>query len=623
MTAVRAYEGILKLDTVPLTTPYLNLPLPDPTVHRVIAFYLPLGSPPPTLTAARILTKTFGTAPHRQFWVQWNSLATVNNQWQGGTQWWYSSIVLEETTNRIFMVYQRSVWWAAPRAGRMTFSPNMGIQLSPTAYWVADSMRLTDRQYTPWLQPDDNRIIAFEPGPRPRFDAAIWAARVPARLPSRTGAPPTVLRATVVNRGTQPLAAGWQVFARLDSGAVRRITAPTALAPGDTAQVALPTPWDRAVYGPHRLLVRVATAAAQPDANFANDSLVATLHVASREVPRRVLQELATSSSCAPCAIYDDSLRMYDWRHPGQRVERIAYPMNFPGAGDPYYLPEFRTRALANLQGIRNIYLYQQLGTPLMISNGYFYVDATDRFTFPPMPPYDSLMQVLQAPPTYVALSGTCRVGGDTIRGAITLTPTRYLPGGSHTLRVVAVERSTRANATTNGHTEFFDVAKKIVLNRTLTAPLFPEQPLTVPYSYFFAPGHTVEHFDSLEIVAFVQYSQVQNTPVPSEVIQAVRLRPAQLPVGLAAVTPEALAWTVAPNPATRLATLTLALPVPAPVAVTLFDVLGRSVRTLPARALPAGSHTLPLDVRGLAPGVYVVQLTVGGRRLTRRLVVE
>ncbi|MBC7449379.1 MAG: T9SS type A sorting domain-containing protein, partial [Hymenobacteraceae bacterium] len=381
--------------------------------------------------------------------------------------------------------------------------------------------------------------------------------------------------------------------------------------------------WDRAVYGPHRLRLWVSTAAGQPDGNAANDSLTTTLHVASREVPRWVVQELATSSTCPPCAVHDDSLRSNDRRHPERRVERIAYPMNFPGSGDPYYLPEFRARAVANRANMRNYpNLLLPLAAPMMYANGYAFVDATDRFLVPLRPRYDSTMRVLLAPPTYLQLSGTCRVSGDSIRGTVTLTPTRFLPGRSHTLRLVVTERRTTGNARTNGQTEFRDVAKKIILNRILAADLLPEQPLTIPYRYFFGPGHTVEHFDSLEVVAFVQYSQAAGTS-PSEVIQVTRLRPGAplgLPVTAVASAP-GLTVELAPNPSRGATVLHLLLGKAQPVDVLVTDLLGRVALRLPTRSVAAGARVLPLDLTSAAPGVYVVRVRTEGRTTIRRLV--
>jgi len=56
------------------------------------------------------------------------------------------------------------------------------------------------------------------------------------------------------------------------------------------------------------------------------------------------------------------------------------------------------------------------------------------------------------------------------------------------------------------------------------------------------------------------------------------------------------------------------------PVQLTLYDSLGRSVRTLTERSLSAGTHTIESDVRGLAPGTYHLRATAGTRVAGRLL---
>lgn len=79
----------------------------------------------------------------------------------------------------------------------------------------------------------------------------------------------------------------------------------------------------------------------------------------------------------------------------------------------------------------------------------------------------------------------------------------------------------------------------------------------------------------------------------------------------------------VVPNPALNLADVTFSLDNGAPVTAELFDVLGNKVRTIIAPTfLGAGLHGVSLDVNTLAAGQYYVAVTVGGKRLTRSLVV-
>ncbi len=86
-----------------------------------------------------------------------------------------------------------------------------------------------------------------------------------------------------------------------------------------------------------------------------------------------------------------------------------------------------------------------------------------------------------------------------------------------------------------------------------------------------------------------------------------------------APVTP-ALALGVAPNPATGTVSLRVTLPEAARAGATVLDALGRAVATLDLGVRPAGVSAVPLDVRGLAPGVYTVRLVAGNAVATARL---
>ncbi|MCI1188340.1 T9SS type A sorting domain-containing protein [Hymenobacter sp. DH14] len=82
-------------------------------------------------------------------------------------------------------------------------------------------------------------------------------------------------------------------------------------------------------------------------------------------------------------------------------------------------------------------------------------------------------------------------------------------------------------------------------------------------------------------------------------------------------------AWEAYPNPATDVLNIAAALPTAGPVRVELFDGLGRAVRRQ-TLAAPAGLLRQQLDLRGLAPGLYVLRLTPPtGPALSRQVVRE
>ena len=81
----------------------------------------------------------------------------------------------------------------------------------------------------------------------------------------------------------------------------------------------------------------------------------------------------------------------------------------------------------------------------------------------------------------------------------------------------------------------------------------------------------------------------------------------------------EAALGAVQPNPASRVATVPLALPQASHVRLALVDVLGREAAVLVDGPLGAGRHRLAFDAGALAPGVYVLRASVtaeGGARV-------
>ena len=75
-----------------------------------------------------------------------------------------------------------------------------------------------------------------------------------------------------------------------------------------------------------------------------------------------------------------------------------------------------------------------------------------------------------------------------------------------------------------------------------------------------------------------------------------------------------------APNPFSAATRVRFELAEAGPATLRVFDVLGREVARPVDAELAAGRHTATVDGRGLAAGVYVVRLDVGGQALTRRL---
>jgi streptogramin lyase len=82
-----------------------------------------------------------------------------------------------------------------------------------------------------------------------------------------------------------------------------------------------------------------------------------------------------------------------------------------------------------------------------------------------------------------------------------------------------------------------------------------------------------------------------------------------------------ALVMTLFPNPATDAAFIRVNLPESAPVQIELFDLAGRKLRFRDFGKAAAGSNEFPLNLEGLASGMYVITLRAGQTAASLRLI--
>lgn len=74
------------------------------------------------------------------------------------------------------------------------------------------------------------------------------------------------------------------------------------------------------------------------------------------------------------------------------------------------------------------------------------------------------------------------------------------------------------------------------------------------------------------------------------------------------------------PNPFNPSTTIAFAVPSDGQASVTLFDILGKEVRTLHNGWTPAGRYTVTLDGSGLPSGLYFYRLSAGGAQQTKKM---
>ncbi len=82
-------------------------------------------------------------------------------------------------------------------------------------------------------------------------------------------------------------------------------------------------------------------------------------------------------------------------------------------------------------------------------------------------------------------------------------------------------------------------------------------------------------------------------------------------------------AFEISPNPVSSSATISFSLPQDSHVAVELYDVIGRKIKTLLDENSTAGNHELQLNREQLGARVYFLSATINGSTSTSKLIIQ
>ncbi len=221
------------------------------------------------------------------------------------------------------------------------------------------------------------------------------------------------------------------------------------------------------------------------DDNPDNDMLIKNIGVPSQTMQRRPLFEEFTSSTCAPCASFNNSVFNPFIATNGANIGLIKYQMNWPGTGDPYYTAE---------GGVRRTY-YGVNAVPMLYAEGLNVSTSAAAV--------NNAYNTAMADPAFVALSATHQINGTNFSVSAQITP--YVALSDVTVHVVIIEKLTTGNVATNGETSFHHVMMKMMPDANGTTMNMQEGvPATLNFTYDMATTH-MEEMDDLVAVVFVQ----------------------------------------------------------------------------------------------------------------------
>ena len=227
-------------------------------------------------------------------------------------------------------------------------------------------------------------------------------------------------------------------------------------------------------------------------------------------VTRLVLHEVFSGSNCGPCAPAAENMAT---ALAGQ--EGTYSLLKYQLGSDPYITPEAISRRMLYLPGESSYSIPWVVADgrnefhPNEMDDGEAY--GTDDF------------EVLAAQPAYLAINVSSTTTGQTLDISVELWPTQDISGEDLRLFVAIKENTTENNIGSNGQTEFKAVLKKFVPDGDGTPidALVAGTPSIHSFSYTFAgeyatetsmsspvdhaTAHTVEDFDDLDVVVWVQ----------------------------------------------------------------------------------------------------------------------
>lgn len=595
-------SGYITFDLTQTTDVTVNTTLPSAAAPKsaIFAFWDKLVLQPvvqgSTTFASDVKTFTYGSAPNRVFVIQWRLTGTIG-QATVGTNVTYFAIRLYEAGN--FDVVHNY--------GFGTFGATVGTQNADNTkgFMVTGSPEMNFGGPDGSYDATQSDVYTFQYGIQPNFNTNLTNLFLPKFLKKGTD---ITLKGTIKNLGKEDITA-LKVYYSIDGGP--KVTGTLAdlniLNTGGVSNFDFPTPINFATSGTKSIKVWTDNPNLNPDQDPSNDTLTITADVYNDVVPRKVLHEIFTSSTCPPCR--PGNIKLDGVLAPATNKDKwnvIKYQVNFPGTGDPYYTSEVATRFA----------YYGASFAPWLTVDGGFNDNANGYS--------QELLDGFKAVNSVVSIAATQTIVGKTITVSGTVTPTQAITNSNLKLRIAVIETRTDKNIKTNGETEFFNVMKKMLPNAAGTTISFTAgtavpftQSFTFPGTYRLpsdgqaaniinlATENSVEEFGNLQAIVFVE------DDTKKEVWQS-QSTAAVFPLNVKTVSTNNQ-FNVYPNPAQS--NFVIEFNNETSGSIRIVDVNGKEVYTT---AINSMNQTI--DCSNLNNGLYFVQIEANGVITSQKL---
>ncbi len=222
------------------------------------------------------------------------------------------------------------------------------------------------------------------------------------------------------------------------------------------------------------------------DDDPSNDTLVRELSIPDRIIYYIPFFEEFTSSTCAPCASFNNGVfNPFLAQHGDDDLTLIKYQMNWPGSGDPYYTAE---------GGVRRSYYGVNAVPDLYVDGKKVATNASA---------VNAAYSATSGTMGSVYIGSTHEIQGNNVIINANIVP--YANYSNVKVHISVIEKMTTQNVATNGETQFHHVMMKMVPNASgTTANLVNGEELSYQHNVNMTSTN-VEEMDDLMVAIFIQ----------------------------------------------------------------------------------------------------------------------
>ena len=583
--------GVLTFSTSVTAVPGAgNATLPDPAIPDNSVMVWGIQG---TGANDNILSKTFGTSGSQQHWVFFSS-------YDGGGSWSYWSIVLEEGSDKIYIVDQRHSSAANPQV-------TAGIQTdATTATMVSGSPTLSNVAGSSAL-PDDNHYYEFIYGSQSAIDAAgVAVTTFPYLI---LGNAPFTVSGEITNLGSNSITSMDINYSIDGAAAVTESLSNFTINTYDNYTFDHSSTWNPSSSGTYDVAIWASNINGSSDMDPSNDTITGTVNVFTSFETRKPMLEVFTSSTCGPCVQGNINLATVLSNYPEQ-FSLLKYQMSWPGNGDPYFTQEGYDRRV--FYGVNSV--------PRLEIDGGF--DAN------PSGMTNQDFDDFAAIPSFTSLSANYSIGGQSVDVSITIDPLENMNSNNLTLYTGIFEFLTYNNSSTNGEIEFSNVMKKMLPDAGGYSinPLQAGVQVIENFSFTFQGNytlpadanspinhmlnHSVEDFENLGVVVWIQ------DDITKEILQSTT---ASLVTDVNGDLSSASKIMIFPNPTRDIATVAFQGLENSELQIKVINLLGEMVIS---ERFTSSSNLdyYNLNVSKLNSGIYNVLLISNGDITTKQL---